>query len=80
MPTRRTDTFEAVEPDGYRHLIQAATAARVRRFVYISVPPSKYERLSPFLKFKRETQRALIASGLDHVISAPTSSWIWPSP
>ena len=71
MPTRRTDTFEAVERDGYRNLIQAATAARVRRFVYVSVPPSKYERLSPFLKFKRETEQTLIASGLDHVIFRP---------
>ena len=38
IPTRRTDTFEAVERYGYRNLIQAATAARVRRFVYTSAP------------------------------------------
>jgi uncharacterized protein YbjT (DUF2867 family) len=68
VPTRRTDTFEAVERDGYRNLIQAAIAARVRRFVYTSAPLSKHERLSPLLLFKRETERALAASGLDHVI------------
>ena len=68
IPTRRTDTFEAVERDGYRNLIQAAVAARVRRFIYTSAPLSKHERLSPLLRFKRETERALAASGLDHVI------------
>src|SRR4051812_33393174 len=47
IPTRRTDTFEAVERDGYRNLIQAATGARVRRFIYTSVPVSRNERLSP---------------------------------
>ena len=40
----------------------------MRRFIYTSAPPSQYERLSPLLRFKRETERALIASGLDHVI------------
>ena len=68
IPTRRTDTFEAVERHGYRNLIQAATAARVRRFVYTSAPLSKHERLSPFLQFKRETEQALAATGLDHVV------------
>jgi len=68
IPTRRTDTFEAVERDGYRNLIQAATAARVRHFVYTSVPLSKHERLTPFLQFKRETEQVLAASGLDHTI------------
>jgi uncharacterized protein YbjT (DUF2867 family) len=68
IPSRSTDTFEAVERDGYRNLIQAAIGARLRRFVHTSVPLSKYEHLSPFLQFKRETERALVESGLDHVI------------
>jgi uncharacterized protein YbjT (DUF2867 family) len=68
VPTRRADTFEAVERDGYRNLIQAATAAAVRRFVYTSAAPTKYARLSPFLRFKRETEEALTASSLEPVI------------
>lgn len=68
IPTRRSDTFEAVERDGYRNLIQAATAAGVRRFVYTSAPLSKQEHLSPLLRFKRETEQTLASSGLDHVI------------
>jgi uncharacterized protein YbjT (DUF2867 family) len=68
IPTRPGDTFEAVERKGYRSLIQAAAAARVRRFVYTSAPLSKHTRLSPLLRFKRETEQALADSGLDHVI------------
>ena len=68
IPTRRSDTFEAVERDGYRNLIAAAKAARVRRFIYTSATASKHDGLSAFLQYKRETERALGASGLDHVI------------
>ena len=68
VPTRPADTFESVERDGYRNLIQAAAAAKVRRFVYTSVPLTKYVHLSPFLQYKRATEAALAASGLDHVI------------
>jgi uncharacterized protein YbjT (DUF2867 family) len=57
-----------VERYGYRNLIRAATAAQVRRFVYTSVPLSKHDRLSPFLRFKRETEQTLAATGLDHVV------------
>lgn len=68
VPTRPSDTFESVEKDGYQNLIQVAAESRVRRFVYTSVPPTQYLHLSPFLKYKRATEAALIASGLDHVI------------
>jgi uncharacterized protein YbjT (DUF2867 family) len=68
IPTRPTDTFASVERDGYRNLIGAAKSAGVRRFIYTSALLSRYERLSPLLRFKRETERTLIASGLDHVI------------
>jgi len=68
VPTRRTDTFEAVERDGYRNLIRAAVSAGVRRFVFTSVPLTRHDRLSPLLRFKRETERALETSGLEHVI------------
>ena len=47
-PTRSADTFEAVERDGYRSLVEIAAAARVQRFVYTSVLPTKYTRLSRF--------------------------------
>ena len=68
VPTRATDTFEAVERDGYRSLIQAARNAGVRRFVYTSAPVSEHERLAPFLQYKRETERLLAASNMEYVI------------
>ena len=68
IPTRPGDTFAAVERDGYRNLIQAAKASGVQRFIYTSAPLSRNERLSPLLQFKRETEKALAASGIDSVI------------
>ena len=67
-PTRSGDTFKAVERDGYRSLVGIAAAARVQRFVYTSVLPTKYTRLSRFLQYKRATEAALTASGVDSVI------------
>jgi uncharacterized protein YbjT (DUF2867 family) len=68
IPSRATDTFDAVERQGYRNLIDAAGAAGVRRFVYTSTQLSKYGNLSPLFRCKRETEEALASSGIDHVI------------
>ncbi len=68
IPSRSTDSFEAVEGQGYRNLIRAATEAGVRRFIYTSVPRSRYEGSSIFFRLKRETEQLIEASGLDHVI------------
>ena len=68
VPTRKSDTFEAVERDGYRNLIDAARQAKVQRFVFTSVLPSKYEKVTPFFRYKRETEHRLASSGMDHVI------------
>jgi uncharacterized protein YbjT (DUF2867 family) len=68
VPTRKSDTFQAVERDGYRNLIHAAVNAKVRRFVYTSVPLSKCETLAPLIRYKRETEKRVFASGLDHVV------------
>jgi uncharacterized protein YbjT (DUF2867 family) len=68
VPTRKSDTFEAVERDGYRNLIEAARQANVRRFVYTSFPMTKYEHLTPFIRYKREAEQRLASSGMHHVI------------
>ncbi|MBM3762379.1 MAG: NAD-dependent epimerase/dehydratase family protein [Acidobacteria bacterium] len=68
VPTRPSDTFAAVERDGYRNLIEAAIAAKVSRFVQMSVRFPATLRLSPFFQYKRETAERLRQSGLDHVI------------
>ena len=53
VPSRKDDTFEAVERLGYRNLVRAATDSGVARFVYTSVPQSTHERSSPFFRMKR---------------------------
>jgi uncharacterized protein YbjT (DUF2867 family) len=68
IPTRPTDTFKAVDSVGYQNLIHAARESRVRRFVYVSAPLSKYTHLSPLLKAKREIEQLLTSSTLDCVI------------
>ena len=68
VPTRKSDTFAAVERDGYRNLIEAAREAGVRRFIYTSAPASKYDHMTSFMRYKRETEQRLASSGMDHVI------------
>jgi NADH dehydrogenase len=68
VPTRPTDSFEAVERIGYRNLIKAAVKARMDRFVYTSAALTRYEHLSPLIRFKRETESSLAASGLETVV------------
>lgn len=68
VPTRPSDTFAAVERDGYRNLIEAAIQAKVSRFVYTSVRFPSTIGLSPFFRYKQQTEERLRQSGLDHVI------------
>ena len=59
---------------GLLRLVQAADAARVRRFVHLSVPdaPPELERDLPYLAYRREVDRAIAASGLSYAIVRPT--------
>jgi len=68
VPSRRTDTFEAVERHGYRNLVRAAAAAGVRRFIYTSVPSLRREHSSEFFRMKTETEELIRTSGMEHVI------------
>jgi uncharacterized protein YbjT (DUF2867 family) len=68
VPTRASDTFEAVERDGYRSLIDAAKASGVSRLIYTSANVSSRQQFSPLLLYKRRTEEYLVRSGLDHVI------------
>ncbi|MGB6500264.1 MAG: SDR family oxidoreductase [Thermoplasmata archaeon] len=55
-------------------LIQSAAAAKVRRFIHISVPdaPAALEQTLPYLTYRRAVDRALEASSLDYAIVRPT--------
>ena len=56
-PTRKGDGFKSVDIEGYRHLIDAAVGAGVKRFVYCSA--------------KRATEDYLMKSGLNYTIFRP---------
>jgi uncharacterized protein YbjT (DUF2867 family) len=74
------NSLAAVDGRGYAALLEAAKAAGVRRFVYISASP-KYGTSSPLILHKRATERLVKASGLDNVILQPSFFMdIWFSP
>jgi uncharacterized protein YbjT (DUF2867 family) len=59
---------------GLERLLAAATEAGVERFLHVSVPPApdRMELELPYLRWKRQFDRALEASGLSHAIVRPT--------
>jgi len=60
--------------EGLLRLIREASAAHIRRFVHISVPTATdhIETTLPYMVRKRQVDRALAASGLEHSIVRPT--------
>ena len=72
------DTVATVDRDGSRALVDAAVAAGVRRFVYVSVVGAAPDSPVPFLAAKARTEAYLRASGLTWTILAPNAfmeSW-----
>jgi uncharacterized protein YbjT (DUF2867 family) len=73
------DTIESVDRDGQLTLVRAAADAGVRRFVYVSAAPNRAN--CPFLRYKREVESAVRASGMEWVILQPTAFMdVWLSP
>ena len=65
------DTPETVDLQGNQNLIEAATAAQVKKFVFVSAYGVTPESPVPFFRAKAHTEERLMASGLDWVIVAP---------
>ncbi len=65
------DTIESVDRAGNANLIDAARAAGVRQFVFVSALGSTPESPAPFLRAKGETEARLRASGMPYTILAP---------
>lgn len=65
------DNPETVEHAGNRNLIDAARAAGVRQFIFVSVLGASEESPVPFIQGKARTEAHLRASGLPHTILAP---------
>jgi NADH dehydrogenase len=64
------DTPQTVDLEGNRHLIDAARAAGVRRFIFVSTIAADEESQVPLLRAKAATEAYLRDSGLPHTIVA----------
>ena len=73
------DTIDGVDRIGQLQLIEAAAAAGVKHFVYVSFSPMAED--FALQRAKREVERALIESGMTYTILRPTFFMeIWLSP
>lgn len=73
MLSKRTgDSLESVDRKGSLDLVSAASRARVKRFIYTSVSPQFTDNV-PFIRHKREVERAVRASGMTWFILQPTA-------
>jgi len=77
---RGGDSLETVDRTGQLTLVEAARRAGVRRFVYVSVSPN-LPADNPLVRYKREVEAALRASGLGWTILQPSCLMeVWFSP
>lgn len=65
------DTVESVDLAGNKALIDAAKAANVKQFVFISGMGRDENSPSPFMRAKAATEKHLQASGVPHTILVP---------
>lgn len=73
------DTVETVDRQGNRNLIDAARAAGVRHFIFISALGVSEESRMEFMRAKAETERHLRDSGMGYTILQPNAfmdTWI----
>jgi NADH dehydrogenase len=73
--------IETTDRQGMRHLIDAAKAAGVRKFVYTSFS-GNIDRTFPLRDAKRQVERWLVESGLDWTILRPSyfmEVWLTPA-
>lgn len=64
------DTIDGVDRLGQLQLVEAARAAGVKHFVYISFPPIAED--FALQRAKREVEQAIVASGMAYTILQPT--------
>jgi NADH dehydrogenase len=72
------DNAETVDLKGNRSLIDAAKAAGVKHFVFVSALIADKESPAPLPRAKALTEEHLLSSGIDHTILAPdTYMEVW---
>lgn len=66
--------YQRVMVDGARALVEAASAARIRRFILVSALGASAEtaELTPYYRAKWDEERALESADLEHVIFRPS--------
>ncbi len=69
---RRGDSLKTVDRDGQFALIDAAARAGVTQFIYVSAGPG-IPANNPFIRYKREAERAVRASGMRWTIVQPSA-------
>ena len=67
------DTVESVDRDGNRNLVDAATAAGVRHFVFVSALGASPDSPVPFMRAKGETEQRLRDSGMPWTVLQPNA-------
>ena len=67
------DNPQAVDLEGNRHLIDAARAAGVKQFIFVSALGARADSPVPFLAAKGKTEEYLRASGIPFTIVSPTA-------
>lgn len=73
------DSIASIDRQGQMALIDAATSAGIKQFVYVSTSPMPED--SPLIAAKREAEKRLIASGMTYTILQPTFFMdVWLSP
>lgn len=68
-------TYMAVDGEGTVRQVEAAKAAGVKRFIYLSGAGTREGQTAPWFKAKLMAERAVRASGLDYTIFRP--SWVY---
>ena len=65
-------TLRAVDLEGQARLVEVARAAGVRRYVFLSASPN-LTTAAPLIRYKREIERAVRASGMRWTIVQPSA-------
>ena len=74
------DNVQSVDREGNQRLIEAAAAAGVDHFIFISALGASLDSPNDFLRAKAETEQRLLDSGMDYTILAPTVFIeVWPA-
>ena len=71
VPEGRT-SFEAVEGQGYAHLIATCERERIGQFIFVSMPQTAHDAAVPAFRYKRLNEQRLQSSTLPYTVLRPS--------